>query len=672
MLPRNPSLPVFAASVLALVCAASLVLGFSEGALVPLVNPDPLQTMRFGAHIADFGGDILVGTDNVEGFTMPGFGAVFLLEGTPGEDFGRVLARFQNPSSANRNGFGAVAEGAGDIVVAGASHEPGAGGELEVGAIFLFDADPASPSFQELLLRIDHPEPAAFDRFGSDVAILPGFVFASAAYKAVGEGQAVGVVYAFDADPASPNFGALVRRIDNPEPVEFSVFGEDGLVAYGGNTLAVGALGDNSPNSSGKVYIFDATPGPTFGALLRSVGHPNPEGRLFGFPLATMGTRLLTASDTTGADAAVYAIEGDRLSPDFARIVLTIPSPSAEPIAFGDALGSAGSAIVVGAPIVAIEGAEQAGAAYLYDGDPASPAYGQLREVLLNPSPGFFDKFGDRVGGVGDVPLIGAPDENDGLVNGIVYAAIPSPVLNVAFNGLLASGSSALEFTVNVPGRGPVSARVGVGGSVGGTLTVQGGRFCTVHITRVALDFDDASWESGDDSAEISGARVLMDDENGTVGAPYDSPDGSGLFVQPGNELQGEGVLTYTYFGETEIVDLALERPLPMDFDGRFRIVGANGGAAPGRGPVSPALLFEVDAPMNESFPGVNLGQGNMNPSLAVSGELEAVSMEFDPPSQAEIVDYLIGIGVDPLGLDVNEDGAIDVGDVLATLPAAP
>jgi hypothetical protein len=71
---------------------------------------------------------------------------------------------------------------------------------------------------------------------------------------------------------------------------------------------------------------------------------------------------------------------------------------------FGYALAAAGGDIVVGAPHTAVQGAQQAGAVYVFDG-----AHGSPRLTLLDPAHASDDLFGHAVAGTRERILVGAP-----------------------------------------------------------------------------------------------------------------------------------------------------------------------------------------------------------------------------------------------------------------------
>ena len=125
------------------------------------------------------------------------------------------------PGSAVGDAFGFSVALDGNHVLIGASRDDTNG--VQVGQAHLFDGDPMSPTFGNLLWTFDDPTPTpdgfAFggDAFGWSVAIDGGNVLVGARQDDT-NGLGVGQAHLFDGDPMSPNFGDLLQTFDDPTP----------------------------------------------------------------------------------------------------------------------------------------------------------------------------------------------------------------------------------------------------------------------------------------------------------------------------------------------------------------------------------------------------------------------------------------------------------------------
>src|SRR5207302_1058216 len=111
----------------------------------------------------------------------------------------------------------------------------------------------------------------------------------------------------------------------------------------------------------------------------------NPTGiaaDLFGFSLATSSNAILVGamnnSTAESSGGAVYLYDAN------GNLLHTFLNPnSSGPHEFGWSVAFLGKNVLVGAADVNFGGV---GAAYLFDGDPASPTFGQLLQTFTDPT----------------------------------------------------------------------------------------------------------------------------------------------------------------------------------------------------------------------------------------------------------------------------------------------
>jgi len=379
--------------------------------LLTINNPTPEYYDYFGYSVATTPtGDILVGA------YLDDTGTVYLFDGNDGS----LLLTINNPAPAVGDGFGksVATTPTGDLLISARYDDTGA---PEAGTVYLFDGNDGS-----LLLTINNPEPAAYDRFGVSVATTPtGDLLIGASYDDTGVSNA-GTVYLINGTD-----GSLLLTINNPTPATSDYFGYSVATTNTGNLL-VGAFLDNTgAGDTGSVYLFDGTDG----SLLLTINNPTPEGgEYFGYSVATTsaGDILVGASrDVVDASYAgsVYLFDGTN-----GNLLLTINNP--EPADF-DYFGYSVATTSAGDLLVGAKGEEEfppfedgsAGSAYLFDGTD-----GSLLLTINNPTPEAGDNFGRSVAttSAGDL-LIGTLVNNTKIGSAYLFegisASIPAPII---------------------------------------------------------------------------------------------------------------------------------------------------------------------------------------------------------------------------------------------------
>jgi PKD repeat protein len=382
-----------------------------------IANPFPADEPNFGSVLAISGNTVVVG----------GGVGIYAFDATTGT----LLSTLANPNPTADNGFGSAVAISGSTVVVGAPlDDTGAAG---AGVAYLYNA-----STGEVLKTIHNPFPAADVGFGLSVAIDGTRVVVGASE----DGSllpGVGVAYVFDTTT-----GNRVATIANPTPAADDAFGS--AVAISGNTVLVGAWGDDAQTTDGgAAYLFNATtglltrtlvhPAPLdnagFGGavalsgILAVVGSPNDlagagvPGAAYVYSVAT-GQRVLTLTNPATGDrdsfGAIVAIGSDTvLGADYdTQTVLTFdsssgnlaarlanPTPASDDV-FGGTVAIDGNRAAV-ASLWDDADLSDAGAVYLFDA-----TAGTRLATLHNPTPGSLDAFGSGVSVSGDRVLVGA------------------------------------------------------------------------------------------------------------------------------------------------------------------------------------------------------------------------------------------------------------------------
>ena len=363
------------------------------------LNPNPVNVEQFGTAVAIVGKNFAVAAplEQVSGGIRAG--AVYLLD-----ENGNVLHTFLSPTPQSLGRFGwSIAAVGNNLIVAEPEYVVGL---VSPGAVHLFDANPDSPTFGNLLHTFENPTPASVDQFGFSVAYSEGKLLVGARGDDTGAGD-TGAAYLFDADPTSPAFGTLLHTFLNPTPEAGDLFGS--LVAFIDHHILIGAHygSDDASTDVGSFYLFDGDlTSSTFGNLLHSfLNLPSPfaGGNYLGYSRERYSVASLDRYIVLGVPffddlpyapdtGIVYIFDGDPNRPTFGSLIKTLQNPSPSSHSpfnnhyFGASVTAVDKMLFVGAPGDNTLSA-WSGAFYLFDGDTASQTFGELKETFLNPDP---------------------------------------------------------------------------------------------------------------------------------------------------------------------------------------------------------------------------------------------------------------------------------------------
>ncbi|MDZ4841147.1 MAG: Calx-beta domain-containing protein [Hyphomicrobium aestuarii] len=376
----------------------------STGSLLHTIhNLSPESGDQFGNAVAISGDYIVIGAvaDNNGGDNA---GSAYIYSASTGN----FLQTIANPVPAAQDLFGFSVAAFGNYVVVGAVSDD-LGGFTDVGAAYLFDTS-GNP-----VRTLSNPDPAHFDGFGNSVAISGDTIVVGAYHDNAGGIGDTGTAYVFSASTAAP-----ARTINNPTAAASDFFG--GSVAVDGDTIVIGAVGDEDNvlgvTDAGVGYIFSAS---NLG-LLQTIRKPaSGIGEQFGKAVGISGNTVIITSSfaNTGAthagSAHLYnATTGALLG------TLNDPTPASED-QFGYSAAINGDYVVVSAPFDDINGATDAGAAYLYEARTfgitrASPV---AQDTISNPLPAIDDRFGkEAVAVTQNYTVVGADlDDVSGLTD---------------------------------------------------------------------------------------------------------------------------------------------------------------------------------------------------------------------------------------------------------------
>jgi FG-GAP repeat len=250
--------------------------GEQTAKLVPTgTRRNPADGAAFGSAVDVSADRIVVGAPGtfIDGAgSIGGFGAIYLYDANTR----RLITRVTPPGTRAKDNVGHAVSVEGSTVVAGAPFDSIAA--REAGAAYVF-----SSSNGGLRFKLTASDASAEDRFGFAVSTSGGLIAVGAPYDD-DLGSASGSVYLFNAAT-----GAFIRKIVANDAGINDQFGI--AVDLVGNTLAVGAWGDN--DGAGSVYVFDVTTGTQPGKLVASDAAPRD---ILGRSVALAGSAVIAGA----------------------------------------------------------------------------------------------------------------------------------------------------------------------------------------------------------------------------------------------------------------------------------------------------------------------------------------------------------------------------------------
>jgi hypothetical protein len=443
------------------------------------------------------------------------------------------------------------------LVIVGARFDDDNGADS--GSTYVFDAATGSE-----LLKLLPTDGAAGAQFGFSVDIDNGIV-AVGALLGGNNGVSSGAAYLFDAVT-----GAQLHKLLPDDAAAGDEFGYD--LAIDGGVVAVGAKRDDDMgDSSGAVYLFDASTGAQIDKLLPSDGGANNTfgeavsmdngvlavgahghshngvllfpGAAYLFDVAT-GSELaeLQADDAQswdffGSDVAIdngivavgawaknivfdhsgaaYVFDAASGSQIGSRLV---PADTRDRQHFGISVAVSNGIVAVGAEGDIDRGFE-AGAAYLYDA-----LSGSQIDKLLASNGAVFDRLGSSIAIENGLVAAGAVGADDTAGSVYLYGS-PSAgsCLDLAVDNLVGGGQAAVTITGGTPGAPAITAW----GRQPGETTINRGIYCTtfdimgVNKSRIIGGFNHVFDASGvitfgvDIPASLSGRTLLFQSGEG-------------------------------------------------------------------------------------------------------------------------------------------------------------
>ena len=334
--------------------------------LIKLLAPNPVAGDSFGGSVAMQSGLALIGAPsrNDQGANS---GCAFLFDVDPSSStYGTRLLTLSPAGGKKNDSIGVAVDLDAGFALLGAVGDDGLGGSS--GAAYLMDADPASPNFGQTLVKLQAVGGGSLDHFGASVSLSDGLALVGAYNALVGSAR-TGSAYLFDVDPASPTFGAQLAQFQASNHADGDLYGVS--VALGSGFALVGAPNHDRPDFTtdrdGAAYLFDADPmSPTFGTLIQQLlpAHTHPHHRRLGYSVSLDGSFAAVGSPWedvwTGGPSdwphpwkagSAYVFDVNPLSPQFCAPIAKLHDPTPRVVAyFGSSISIQDGVVLVGTP----------------------------------------------------------------------------------------------------------------------------------------------------------------------------------------------------------------------------------------------------------------------------------------------------------------------------------
>ena len=388
----NVAFPVRSAiAALAIIIALSGPTGFgvgdqsAEAALLSevkkLLASDGQPSDQFGESVAVSGDTAVVGAF-FEGGAGFEFGAAYVFQRNKGgtENWGEVK-KLTASDAGFGDWFGGSVAVSGDIVIVGARREDGAGSlDVSIGAAYVFQRDEGGANNWGEVRKLTASDGEAFDWFGVSVAVSGDNAVVGAFFEDAGsQFDDFGAAYVFRRNEGGAENWGEVKKLTASDAQTADNFGLS--VAVSGCIAFVGARHEDAEGANaGAAYVFQRDAGgvANWGEVKKLTASDAEAGAAFGRVVAVSGDTAVAGAFGESGEAqsagAAYVFQRDEGGADSWGEVKKLTASDAEAFdQFGGSVAVSGDTAVVGANSEDA-GGKQAGAAYVFQQPPATPA----------------------------------------------------------------------------------------------------------------------------------------------------------------------------------------------------------------------------------------------------------------------------------------------------------
>jgi len=319
--------------------------------------------------------------------------------------------------------FGESTALSGDTLVIGSPGFQDIG--TDSGVAYIFQRGAADPNSWRQVVKLVASDRGANDIFGLSVAISGDTVVVGAEHHD-DLGFASGAAYIFERHLGGLDNWGQIAELTASDGEKDDRFGRG--VAISGDTVVIGASGDDVGTSSGSAYIFERHfGGPNSWGQVAKINASNGVGIMgFGSVTKISGDTIVVGASRDGElgddSGAAYVFQRDATNPSsWGQVAKLLASDGASHDGFGGSVAISGDTVVVGAMYDDDIGPES-GSAYIFERDAGgSDNWGQVLH-LTAPDGMTRMYFGESVGIADDRVVVGSIWDDDlGSKSGSAY-----------------------------------------------------------------------------------------------------------------------------------------------------------------------------------------------------------------------------------------------------------
>jgi hypothetical protein len=461
-------------------------------------------------------------------------GAVYVFVRDPSSGIFSQQQKLTADDAAADDRFGSAVHVDGNTLVVGAPRVD-SGTSNDPGAVYVFTRDPLetnNPWTQQQKLTAG--DAAADDRFGSSVHVEGNTLVGGAPRKDAGTSNDTGAAYVFTRDPDDLAFPWTQQQ----KLTAGDASADDRLgtsVSLNGSTIVVGApLADLGTSfDAGALYVFtrDQTVSlnPWTQRQKLTASDAGADDRL-GISVSLDANTILAGApraDTIGAtDAgAAYVFTRDSASPNFSQDQILNASNPGSNNQFGTSVFMDGSTAIIGAPLADVSTSTDAGHAYFFSRDPLSGSWGQ-QQVLRTGNPEALSEFGGAVGFNAVTAVIGSAKRDQGTSNsaGAAFVFILEPEddeIAQETDILTAADAASNDNFGSAVGLSGDNTLIGIPDADPGT-DLNAGEASAFERDPTTQVFDDETTLTAGDKTALDnfGAAVSVNADTAVIGAP--------------------------------------------------------------------------------------------------------------------------------------------------------
>jgi hypothetical protein len=402
----------------------------------------------FGISVSVAGDVALVGAYAASPGGTGGAGAAYLFERNAGgaNAWGEVKKLTASDKAVN-DYFGVSVSVAGDVALVGARNAS-PGGTACAGAAYLFERNAGGANAWGEVKKLTASDKAADDNFGYSVSVAGDVALVGSPCDDPGGTSDAGAAYVFERNAGGANAWGEVKKLIASDKAANDIFGY--AVSVAGDVALVGAYqaDPGGTEQAGAAYLFERNAGGAnvWGEVKKLTASDKAEGDNFGVSVSVAGDVAMVGAyyaSPGGADqaGAAYLFERNAGGANaWGEVKKLIASDKAASAYFGWSVSVADDVALVGAYNSDQDGTAQAGAAYLFErNEGGANAWGEVKKLIASDKTDY-DCFGYDVSVAGDMVLVGASAADPGGTDNAGAAYLFEGLINTAASDMAVLG----------------------------------------------------------------------------------------------------------------------------------------------------------------------------------------------------------------------------------------